>query len=135
MGAVEAVKTCLGKYVDFTGRARRAEFWFFELFVVLVIVVPAFLVFLMGVDHGPAMILLLLLWSVMCLALFLPGLAVSVRRLHDTNSSGWWYFIAFVPYVGGLILLVWYCLPGTKGPNRFGPDPLDPSGALSGIFD
>lgn len=67
------------------------------------------------------------------LGFFLPTLAVGLRRLHDTNASGWWYLLAFVPYVGGLIMLVWFCIPGTKGENRFGHDPLAPG--LAEAFD
>jgi uncharacterized membrane protein YhaH (DUF805 family) len=64
--------------------------------------------------------LLLCLYS---LAVFIPNLAVSVRRLHDSDRSGWWILIAFVPFIGGIWLLVLYLLSGTPGPNRFGPDP------------
>jgi len=60
---------------------------------------------------------------VVALALFLPSLGVLVRRLHDTDRSGFWIFIALVPIVGGIILIVWEATAGTPGPNRFGPDP------------
>jgi uncharacterized membrane protein YhaH (DUF805 family) len=135
MGFAEAIRTCLGKYVDFSGRARRSEYWFFQLFVALVIIVPVVLAFLTGIIGAQGMYILALLWGLAVLALLLPILAVSVRRLHDTNSSGWWYLISFVPYIGGFIMLVWYWQRGTAGENRFGPDPLDPSGARSGTFD
>ena len=149
MGFVEAVRTCLRKYVVFTGRARRSEFWFFELFVLLVnglvLVVPFFNALqatsapLQTTSAPPSradlvMALLAILGLLTILALLLPHLAASVRRLHDTDRSGWWYFIILVPF-GAFVLLILYCLPGTTGPNRFGPDPLDPSGALSGTFD
>jgi uncharacterized membrane protein YhaH (DUF805 family) len=130
----EAVRTCLGKYAVFSGRARRSEYWFFQLFGILVIFVPVALAFLTGLTPAGPRIILFLLWSLFILALLIPNLAVCVRRLHDTNSSGWWYFIAFIPF-GSFVLLIWYCFPGTDGENRFGPDPLDPSGALSGTFD
>ena len=58
------------------------------------------------------------------LALFLPGLAVSIRRLHDRDKSGWWVLLAFIPLIGAIILLIWFIMRGTQGPNRFGPDPL-----------
>jgi uncharacterized membrane protein YhaH (DUF805 family) len=54
------------------------------------------------------------------LAILIPSIAVGVRRLHDLDKSGWWLFLSFVPLVGGIILLVWFCTPGTRGPNRFG---------------
>ncbi len=60
------------------------------------------------------------------LGLVLPSLAVTVRRLHDTNSSGWWYLLVPLPYVGGFIVFAWCCIKGTVGTNRFGPDPLAP---------
>ena len=59
--------------------------------------------------------------AIVSLGLFLPSLAVTVRRLHDTDRSGWWILIAFVPFVGAVVLIVFMCLPGTAGPNRFGP--------------
>lgn len=76
-----------------------------------------FLVILFGVITGPFVILI-------GLALFLPTLAVNVRRLHDINKSGWYIFIACVPLIGPIILLIWHCERGTYGDNRFGPDPL-----------
>jgi uncharacterized membrane protein YhaH (DUF805 family) len=62
--------------------------------------------------------------SLVSLALFLPGLAVSVRRLHDTDRSGWWVLLFLIPLIGAIVLLIWYCSRGTPGGNRFGPDPL-----------
>jgi uncharacterized membrane protein YhaH (DUF805 family) len=125
MKLVEAVKVCFAKYAVFEGRARRAEFWWFALFELMVLVVAM----LMdggsdepgyrrgGSNLGFVEILILL-------ALFLPGLAVQVRRLHDTNASGWWVLASLIPVVGGPALLIWNCVPGTKGANRYGPDPL-----------
>ena len=74
----------------------------------------------------PAKIIFGILAVVGGLGIFVPALAVQARRLHDTNSSGWWLLIAFIPYLGGVIMTVWYCIKGTTGPNRFGPDPLNP---------
>ena len=64
------------------------------------------------------------------LAVLVPSIAVTIRRLHDTERSGWWILIAFVPLVGGIVLLVFMCLDGTGGPNKFGPDP---KGGASGL--
>ena len=61
--------------------------------------------------------------ALVSLGLFLPGLAVAVRRLHDVDRSGWWLLLAFVPLIGIIVLIVWWCTEGTRGPNRFGPDP------------
>ena len=71
--------------------------------------------------YGPLTLLLVL-------ALIVPGIAVQVRRFHDQDKSGWFVLLALIPFLGGLIVLVFMCLEGTKGPNRFGPDPKDPAG-------
>lgn len=119
MNFTEAVTTCLAeKYCDFTGRAPRSEYWWFALFQLLAWVGVA----IAGGMIGPVAMLglLALLW----LGLLLPNLGLNVRRLHDTNHSGWWLFILFVPVVGGLVFFIFSVIPGTPGPNRFGPDPL-----------
>lgn len=126
MGFSEAVKKCFVNYVGFTGRARRAEFWWWTLFVLLV---DAFLLILLAIFTsyeglelaGAGVIIIYLLFSV---AVVLPGLAVAVRRLHDIGMSGWWYLIVLVPVIGPIIPLIWFCLRGTRGRNRFGSDPL-----------
>lgn len=117
MSFTEAVKTCFSKYVDFKGRAPRSEFWWWVLFVIIVSVVLSIIdasVF----GSGPEDIgILSSLWS---LATFLPGLAVSVRRLHDTDRSGWWILIGLIPIIGWLVLIYFYVQQGTEGQNRFG---------------
>lgn len=107
-----AVKICFAKYADFTGRASRAEFWWFALFLFMGDLV--------------SMAIMNLLWVIFVLAMLLPRLAVGVRRLHDIDRSGWWLLIAFVPLVGWIVLLVWYCQKSDPGDNRFGPAPLSP---------
>jgi uncharacterized membrane protein YhaH (DUF805 family) len=69
--------------------------------------------------------------GIFSLAVLLPGIAVSVRRLHDLDRSGWWLLLAFVPVVGIIVLLIWFCTKGTDGSNRFGPDPLGGGGQLN----
>lgn len=104
----ESIKSCFSNYATFSGRASRSEFWWFVLFCILLAIPLAFL--------GPlAPLLLIPLW--------IPAISVEVRRLHDTDRSGWWFWIALIPIVG-LIKFVWYCRRGTVGENRFGPDPL-----------
>jgi uncharacterized membrane protein YhaH (DUF805 family) len=116
MSFPEAVRTCLGRYANFTGRARRAEYWWFALFQVLVLVLAEIVDYAVG--SGPAILTFLA-----TLALILPSLAVSVRRLHDTGKSGWWILISFVPIVGPVVLLVFVLSGGDPAANQYGPSP------------
>jgi len=122
MGFGDAVRTCWKKYGDFDGRADRAEFWWWVLFVALVQLVATIVLVLALVlfqNAGFLQWLGVLVFMVVILAFILPSIAVSVRRLHDRDLSGWWYLLGFVP-LGSIVLLVWYVLPGTAAPNRFG---------------
>lgn len=116
MGFQDAVRACLTKYADFTGRSARSEFWYFFLFNFVVQFVLSLL--------GNMISIFGILSGLVALALLLPGLAVSVRRLHDIDRSGWWLLIGFVPLVGAILLIVWDCTAGTPGDNRFGRNPL-----------
>ena len=127
MGFVAAIKSCFRKYVTFSGRASRSEFWWFVLFIyisaVMAVLLDEILFAAFGLDPrsvGYDTIGLFPFWQ---FVLILPQLAVTVRRLHDNGRSGWWWFLMLVPF-GGIWLLVWYCSRGTPGPNRYGPDPL-----------
>jgi uncharacterized membrane protein YhaH (DUF805 family) len=134
----------LKRYADFQGRSRRMEYWMFVLGCVIVYLVVGVLAGILGafsarLDAGtgqPAMgagfWIIIALIGIFALALLVPTIAVQVRRLHDQNLSGWLVLIGYIPivnYIGGIVLLVFMCLPGTKGPNKYGPDPLDPAGA------
>ena len=113
MSFADAIKTCFSKYVDFSGRARRSEFWYWALFVFLVDIVTNI------VDRGVGN---MALGSLVGLALFLPGLAVTIRRLHDTGRSGWWVLLVFAIVIGWIFLIIWYC--EDSGPdNQYGPNP------------
>lgn len=118
----------LKRYADFKGRSRRKEYWFFVLGMFIAAVVLGFIEGILGVSgtvgnfYGPLTIILLL-------ALIIPSIAVQVRRFHDQDKSGWFVLLGLIPLVGGLIVLVFMLLEGTKGPNRFGPDPKDPTSA------
>jgi uncharacterized membrane protein YhaH (DUF805 family) len=117
MGFQDAVTTCFSKYVDFQGRASRPEYWWWVLFVVVVgIVLRVVGQAIFGWASAGAGIPGLLFH----LAVFLPGLAVAVRRLHDTDRSGWWLLIAFIPVIGWLVLLYFMIQPGTPSPNLYG---------------
>jgi uncharacterized membrane protein YhaH (DUF805 family) len=119
----------LRQYVDFEGRARRTEYWMFVLFSVIISIVLNVLDNLLGLAFIPGSAgWLSLLYS---LAVLLPGLGVSVRRLHDTGRTGWWVLIALVPLAGAIVLIVFAALEGDRGPNAYGPDPKvgDPAAA------
>ena len=134
----------LRRYAEFSGRSRRKEYWMYVLLLIIVGVVLSLIESLLGLGgsvgpYGP-------LSALFALATFVPSLAVSIRRLHDSNRSGWWVLIGIAPYAvlvlamvsgslaltgllslvalgGAIVLLVFMLLEGTKGPNRFGPDP------------
>lgn len=112
----------LQRYAQFEGRAGRKEYWMFQLFLFLVMVVGY-----AGMGIGAAMEsqLVIGLFGVLlvlfALAIVVPALAVGVRRLHDIDKSGWFLLVSLIPFVGGIILLVFNVMPGTPGPNRFGP--------------
>lgn len=179
----------LKKYAQFSGRSRRKEFWMYILFVFIVTIVLSMLDAMLGLGGssystntlpngatgvgGAAGVSGGILAGIFALGTFIPSLAVQVRRLHDTDRSGWWILLPLVPYlagvalllggamsglgsggmtaasggalmVGGLLmavggicaiaLLVFMCLDGTRGPNRFGPDPKNPEANLDEVF-
>lgn len=112
------------KYAVFSGRARRKEYWMFQLvnIVIFVVLCAAAIPPLLAHHLSPLPLVLFAFMFVYALATIIPGIAVSVRRLHDINFSGWWILLAFVPS-GGLILLVFHVLDSTPGTNRYGPNP------------
>jgi uncharacterized membrane protein YhaH (DUF805 family) len=121
-------QAALRNYANFEGRAGRKEYWYFVLFYLLIAVALVLVLRMSGAPRGIQRVIL----GLFALAFLLPQLSVSVRRLHDLNWSGWWVLIAFIPYLGGLVLFVAYLCPGTAGPNRFGAEPseaLQPAGA------
>ena len=121
MGFGDAVRTCWKKYGDFDGRAIRSEFWWWVLFVALVQFAAAIvltIVLIIFQNAGFLQWLSVLIFMVIVLAFILPSIAVSVRGLHDRDLSGWFYLLGFIPF-GGLVLFIFYALPGTPGPNRY----------------
>ncbi len=106
-----SIQTCLSKFATFSGRAGRPEYWWFQLFYALVLIAG-------GVVDGLNNLSVFL--PLVYVVLFLPTLAVTVRRLHDIDRSGWWVLLAFVPVVGTIALLVGLCQRGSAGPNAFG---------------
>jgi uncharacterized membrane protein YhaH (DUF805 family) len=109
----EAVSVCLKKYATFSGRARRSEYWWFVLLGGGVNVIAAI------VDNAAGTSIFAIVAG---LGLFLPGLAVAIRRLHDTNRSGWWYLLVFVPF-GAVALIVFCCQDSVPVVNAYGPSP------------
>ena len=108
----EAVRMGFHKYCCFTGRASRSEYWWWFLFVVIVGAILGMFGKTGEVLNGIA-----------GLALFLPGLGLAVRRLHDINKSGWWVLLALIPVVGAIILIIWYVQDSDHYTNQYGPVP------------
>ena len=122
MGFGDAVRTCWRKYGDFDGRAQRSEFWWWILFVTLLQIAASIVLTVLLIvfqNAGFLQWLGVLIFMIVVLAVILPSIAVSVRRLHDRDLSGWWYLLGFVPF-GSIVLLVWDVLGGTRAPNRYG---------------
>lgn len=135
---MNAVKNALRRYADFQGRSRPSDYWIFTLFVLAGAILLAIAEAGLGIGSGsretlssPGNISVYAThtagWLVgfFMLAMLTPWLAVAVRRLHDTDRSGWWLLILFVPLIGQIILFVFLVTGGTRGPNRFGPDPVE----------
>lgn len=148
MSFIESIKTVLSKYAVFNGRARRSEFWWYYLAVVIVetvlyvaLIAPglgeytaATLEYAAAADPAAAVPVMpgslatgYLIVSLVGLALLLPTLGVMVRRLHDTGRSGFWVLLNLIVLVGQIILIVWWASNGTPGPNQHGPDPKAPA--------
>ncbi|MEO0815860.1 MAG: DUF805 domain-containing protein [Pseudomonadota bacterium] len=130
----DAVKLFFKNYTNFQGRSRRSEYWWVQLFLLLVLIVPYILMFSVGgLASGEPNALglgMLAIVGIFGLAIILPGIALAVRRFHDLGQTGW-LVLAFavaglIPIVGliaSIGQIVWFCFPGTNGPNKFGPDP------------
>jgi uncharacterized membrane protein YhaH (DUF805 family) len=112
----------LKRYAEFTGRSRRKEYWMYTLYNIVIYTVLYLAGFITLMRSSIYMVFFGMAF-IYALAVLVPSLAVAVRRLHDTDKSGWFIFISLVPIVGGIILLVLLCLDSTPGDNRFGPNP------------
>jgi len=109
----------LKKYAEFSGRSRRMEYWMFFLFNFIIAIALAIVDVILGTTG--------ILGGLYGLAVLIPGITVSVRRLHDTDHSGWWLLIGLVPVIGLIVLLVFMVMSGNAGENRFGSDPKEAS--------
>lgn len=114
MTYIEAVRSGFQNYATFAGRACRSEYWYWTLFNLLMSIMATILDTIIGLG---------VFSMIVTFGLLLPSIAVAARRLHDLDRTGWWLLIAFTG-IGMIVLLVWDCIKGTPGPNRFGPDPL-----------
>ena len=121
------VDTLKNRYAQFTGLASRHEYWMFVLAYILAYVAAGVVSAVSDTIGG-------LLMIVIGLGVLIPSLALGFRRLHDIDKSAWWLLIAFIPIIGGLVLLYFSVLPGTVGPNRFGPDPKQGAGEVAATF-
>lgn len=145
----------LKKYAEFTGRSRRKEYWMYILLLIVLMVVATLIERMLGLTgmvgpYGP-------LTALIALGTLVPSIAVGIRRLHDTNRSGWWLLILYAPaiismllpmlgiinlslamilsivsLIGLIVLIVFFVMEGTKGPNQYGPDPKAGEGATAG---
>jgi len=115
----------LRQYADFNGRARRKEFWMYYLITCMLMIGLTMVGGIIAiVTDTPALMMgVLVIIILYYVATLIPTLAVIVRRLHDTNNSGWMYCVTFIPMVGGIWLIVLLCTDGTLGENQYGPDP------------
>ncbi len=113
------------KFAQFEGRARRSEYWYFALFHFMIVFGYVLLLALVtgGFQDDAPPLLLMIPLGLYVLASIIPGIAVTVRRLHDIGKSGWWYLINFIPYVGGIVLLIFCVQNSEHGPNKWGPNP------------
>lgn len=123
MNLMEAVEHVFFHYAVFEGRARRSEFWYFQLFQFLVL-------FALGILSVTGVFAILI--PIFYLACFIPNLAVSWRRFHDIGRSGLWYFISYIPIVGIILMIVWLSQDSQPGNNQYGPNPKRNAGTYSG---
>ena len=105
----------LKNYAVFSGRARRTEYWMFFLFNAIITIILSILQRIADIDN--------ILTGIYGLLTILPSLAVGARRLHDSGKSGWWLLIGLIPFIGTIILLIFFCLDSEEGENRFGANP------------
>ena len=120
----------LKRYADFSGRSRRKEYWMFYLLIMIVTIAILLIGAVLGAFSGDASggigigaTIMIGLLGIFFLGIIVPSIAVQVRRFHDQDKSGWFLLLSFIPYVGGIVVFIFMCLEGTKGPNRFGADP------------
>lgn len=117
MNGFDYYKLAFQKYADFSGRSRRSEYWYFTLFNALI---GYGLLFIGGAINET---LGFGLYAIYLLAAIVPGIAVAIRRMHDTGRSGWWVLIGLIPLVGAILLIVWFATDGVRETNKWGSNP------------
>ena len=125
LSAFDYFKRCITeRYTDFSGRSRRSEYWYFVLFQIVVLI-PFYLIGIAGAAAESTLLSVIGfgVYGLAALALILPGLAVAVRRLHDTGRSGWFYLLVLIPLIGSIVLLVFMVQDSQPGANKWGPNP------------
>ncbi|GGM07745.1 DUF805 domain-containing protein [Deinococcus aerophilus] len=125
----EYLKVIRHHYADFSGRARRREYWMFTLFNLIITFVLGFVDGMLGL--GSDDLSLGVLSGIYTLAVLIPGLALTARRLHDTGRSGWWQLLSLIPLVGGIVVLVFVVSDSDAQTNRWGPNPKGVSGSAA----
>ncbi|MCE0557739.1 MULTISPECIES: DUF805 domain-containing protein [unclassified Motilimonas] len=115
-------KLCWAKYATFEGRARRSEYWFFQLFNFIAIIALGVVCGILDGVLGTSGLITGVVLGVYCLASLLPAISVTVRRLHDIGKSGWWFWVSLIPGVGGIILLIFTIMDSAEA-NDFGANP------------
>lgn len=114
---VGALKDGFARYVDFKTRSTRSQYWWFTLWSIIFSVITGILDGFLGMgDSGP-------IGMIVSLVMFVPSIAVGIRRLHDIGRTGWWMLLVFVPLLGWIVLIVFYCQKSQIGPNNWGPEP------------
>jgi len=117
------IDTIKKRYADFDGRARRSEYWYFQLFNILIYVGLLIISGILGYIEPLLSFIGIGLFYLLAIGLLVPSIALAVRRLHDTGKSGWMYLIALIPLAGPIILLVFMCTDSDPGSNVYGPNP------------
>ncbi|MFN4183385.1 MAG: DUF805 domain-containing protein [Hyphomonas sp.] len=143
----DAVKMFFARYVDFQGRSRRSEYWWVALFNLIVMGVLLILLMVLGGfnpetgEMGPLGFVFIGIMGLYGLGIIIPSIALFIRRLHDINQTGWIYLgiviASFIPLIGllaSIAQIVIACIPGTAGPNKYGPDPKNPAAGSADIF-
>ena len=111
----------MNSYATFKGRSTRSEYWYFMLFYILILVMPLILAGFLGLGENGQSIMFIIS-GILLLIHIIPSLAVSIRRLHDIDKSGWWYLISFIPYIGAIAIMI-MAMIDSKDDNEYGENP------------